>query len=70
MAISVTDLDPLHYVTAERVASLRRLYDEAAELVDETVPDLATGTAIALRESLPDVRVLLMALEQLTAKRE
>lgn len=68
ISLDVRDLDPLQYVTAERVASLRRLYDDTAR--NHAGPDQYAVDWHVLEENLPNVRVLLMALEQLTAKRE
>lgn len=72
MAISITGLDPLHYITAERVQSLRSLCVAAATVV--ALPDAyenpdAWADAMAVITSpagLADLRVLLMALEQMT----
>lgn len=54
ISLNLGDLDPLHYVTADRVASLRAMVEA------DTNRGLAT-------EQIADVRVLLMALEELTA---
>lgn len=61
ISVDLRDLDPMHYITAERVKSLRLIHDR---LVQEARQDNALALAVA--EEMGDLRVLLMALEQMT----
>lgn len=63
MAISVDlrDLDPMHYITAERVASMRKALEGYQLLGSMRAEALEADPAV-----VAEMRVLLMALEQLT----
>lgn len=64
ISLNVSALEPLHYITAERVAKLRRLLENVSNVEQGREYELEWSH---LPEDLRDAKVLLMALEQITS---
>ncbi len=65
ISVDLRSLDPLHYVTPERVAALR----EVVQLAEENSEKWKAHTGSELAALFRDAEVLLMALETLVAER-